>query len=156
MGSSGARPARRVNSRSDGFPSASIGRFFFGAVPYAWRHRRLRIPHPRLLLHYANTEQRAWSGSVPITAAARTVNDCAKAAVAPDLVEQACREGLRRGLFQADEIVDATNQRPRRRASPGDPDDDVHIPAHTLKPPPTKAGSHLTAAGRGGRGRTRQ
>jgi predicted transcriptional regulator of viral defense system len=77
-------------------------------LPSAWRHRRLRTPQP-LVLYYADVEERAWNGSIPITTAARTVNDCAKSATAPDLVEQACRQGLRRGLFRAEDIVDATN-----------------------------------------------
>jgi len=78
-------------------------------VPEAWRRRRLRLPHARLALHYADVDEseRAWSGSIPITKPARTVNDCAKESVAPDLVEQACREGLHRGLFRIDEIANA-------------------------------------------------
>ena len=94
--------ALMLHTLSDALPST-----IHLTLPHVWRHRRLRTPHPRLVLHYADIEQRAWSGSIPITTAARTVNDCAKAATAPDLVEQACREGLRRGMFQAEEVVDA-------------------------------------------------
>ena len=94
--------ALMLHTLSDALPST-----IHLTLPHEWRHRRLRTPHPRLVLHYADIEQRAWSGSIPITTAARTVNDCAKAATAPDLVEQACREGLRRGMFQAEEVVDA-------------------------------------------------
>jgi predicted transcriptional regulator of viral defense system len=96
--------ALMLHTLSDALPST-----IHLTLPSAWRHRRLRTPHPRLVLHYADVEQRAWSGSIPITTAARTVNDCAKAATAPDLLKQACREGLQRGLFRVDDIVEATN-----------------------------------------------
>ena len=78
-------------------------------LPEKWRHRRLRIRHPRLALHYADldTRDRPWSGSVPIPTPDRTVNDCANESVTPDLVDQASHEGLRRGLFGVDEIAAA-------------------------------------------------
>lgn len=44
---------------------------------------------------------------VPVTRAARTVNDCASAGVAPDLVQQAMSEGLARKLFSAMDIEPA-------------------------------------------------
>jgi len=94
--------ALMLHALSDALPST-----IHLTLPHAWRHRRLRTPHPRLVLHHADVGPLAWSGAIPITTAARTVIDCAAAAVAPDLVEQALREGLARGLFQADEIVDA-------------------------------------------------
>jgi predicted transcriptional regulator of viral defense system len=96
--------ALMLHGLSDALPST-----IHLTLPEQWRHRRLRIRHPRLALHYADVEQweRAWRGSVPITAPARTVNDCAIKSVAPDLVDQASHEGLRRGLFRVDEIAAA-------------------------------------------------
>ncbi|MDP2345616.1 MAG: type IV toxin-antitoxin system AbiEi family antitoxin domain-containing protein [Deltaproteobacteria bacterium] len=93
--------ALMLHGLSDALPST-----IHLTLPEMWRHRRLRLRHPRLALHHKDLEprERAWSGSVPITTPARTVNDCANASVAPDLVEQASREGLRRGLFRVDEI----------------------------------------------------
>jgi predicted transcriptional regulator of viral defense system len=74
-------------------------------LPEAWRTRRLRTPQP-LALHYSqiDADQRTWNGSVPVTTALRTVNDCAQASVAPDIVLAACTEGLLRGLFRREEI----------------------------------------------------
>ena len=50
--------------------------------------------------------EREWSGPVPITRVARTLNDCARAGLSPDLLEQAARQALRRGLVQRSEIPD--------------------------------------------------
>ncbi|MBW2256391.1 MAG: type IV toxin-antitoxin system AbiEi family antitoxin domain-containing protein [Deltaproteobacteria bacterium] len=74
-------------------------------VPAAWRRRRLRVPDG-LRLHYADLpdEDRAWHGPVPITTPARTVNDCARAGVSPEFLEQAFQQGLERGLFDEDEV----------------------------------------------------
>ena len=69
-------------------------------LPESWRGRRLRRPDGSEL-HFAelSKEDRTWVGSVPVTTPARTLVDCAKAAVAPDLVAQALAQGTRRGLF---------------------------------------------------------
>jgi predicted transcriptional regulator of viral defense system len=74
-------------------------------VPEGWRRRRLRLP-PGIELHYADVGagERTWYGPVPITTPARTVNDCAIAALQPDLVGQAVEQGLTRGLFTVSEV----------------------------------------------------
>jgi predicted transcriptional regulator of viral defense system len=74
-------------------------------LPSSWRTRRLRIPE-ELLPHFADlsTHDHTWIGHVPVTTAARTVRDCIAAHVSPELVEQAVREGIARGLFTLEEI----------------------------------------------------
>jgi predicted transcriptional regulator of viral defense system len=96
--------ALMLHSLSDAMPAT-----MHLTLPEEWRRRRLRIKHPRLALHYADLQpwERAWSGSVPITKPARTVNDCARAFVAVDHIEQATRQGLMRGLFRVEEVADA-------------------------------------------------
>lgn len=74
-------------------------------LPAAWSRRRLRIPDG-LRVHYADIDgdARTWHGPVPVTTAARTVNDCARVGVSPEFMEQAIAQGLARGLFARDEI----------------------------------------------------
>lgn len=78
-------------------------------VPATWRWRRLKVPQG-LRLHFADLpeSERTWYGSVPITTPARTVNDCAAAGVSPEFIERAIRQGLDRGLFDADEVAAAS------------------------------------------------
>lgn len=68
-------------------------------LPLAWRRRRLRRP-ALVTLHHADLApaDRTWFGPVPITSVARTLHDCATAALAPDLLRQAAQQALRRGL----------------------------------------------------------
>lgn len=70
------------------------------SVPAGWRTRRLRVP-PIVMLHYQDVpaEQRAWFGGVPATAPLRTLADCLRNHLPPDLLLQAAGEGLERGLF---------------------------------------------------------
>jgi predicted transcriptional regulator of viral defense system len=76
-------------------------------IPEAWRRRRLRVP-AGVVLHHADVppEERTWFGPVPITQPRRTLNDCAKAALSPDLLQQAAHQALRRGLVTRAEIGD--------------------------------------------------
>ena len=69
-------------------------------VPTAWRKRRVKIPR-NVVLHFANLgeDEREWKGPIRVTKPLRTVADCSLDAVAKDLVEQAVRQGVRRGLF---------------------------------------------------------
>ena len=69
-------------------------------VPAGWRARRLRIPRG-VVLHHGDIakDERAWVGSVPVTAPRRTLADCIAGGVAPDLVEQAIRQASARGLI---------------------------------------------------------
>ncbi len=69
------------------------------AVPAGWARRRLRVP-PGVVLHHADlpAEARTWFGAVPTTTVARTLNDCAASGLSPELLGQAARQALRRGL----------------------------------------------------------
>jgi len=74
-------------------------------VPASWRRRRVRVP-ASVRLHHTDvpSADRAWSGPVPVTTTLRTLADCVADHVQPDLVAQAVREGLRRGLFTEREL----------------------------------------------------
>lgn len=74
-------------------------------VPASWRRRRLRHP-PNLELHFAAVadDERTWCGAIPATTIARTLNDCARAALSPDLLRQAARQALQRGRVLVAEI----------------------------------------------------
>jgi predicted transcriptional regulator of viral defense system len=76
-------------------------------VPSSWRRRRLRVPDD-VVLHHDDIAavDRAWVGSVPVTTPRRTLVDCARAAVAPDVLRQAARQALARGLIVRADLVD--------------------------------------------------
>lgn len=76
-------------------------------LPEAWRQRRLRVPDG-IVLHYADVApaERSWFGPVPATSASRTLNDCASCGLSPELLQQAARQALRRGLVSRGEIAD--------------------------------------------------
>lgn len=92
--------ALQLHQLSDAMPSQA-----YLTVPCAWKRRRLRVP-AGLLLQYDDVgpEERQSVRGVIVTTPARTVNDCARANVLPDLVQQAVREGLERGLFAEAQI----------------------------------------------------
>jgi predicted transcriptional regulator of viral defense system len=76
-------------------------------LPVSWRRRRLRVL-PAVVLHHAEVlpADRSWSGAVPITNARRSLNDCARAGLSPELMRQAAHEALRRGLVARAELGD--------------------------------------------------
>ena len=76
-------------------------------LPSAWRRRRFRVP-PDVVLHHADVEpeDRAWFGVVPVTAPRRTLSDCAKDGLSPEILGQAARQALRRGLVVRGELSD--------------------------------------------------
>ena len=65
----------------------------------AWRSRRLRVP-TGVVLHFGdlNKQQQVWFGPVPVTAPLRTLEDCAEAHLQPDMLRDAARLALARGL----------------------------------------------------------
>lgn len=69
-------------------------------LPKAWRARRLKLPLG-VAVHFADVpqEERTWHGPVLVTAVARTIEDCVKDHVRPDLVAQAYQQALARGLL---------------------------------------------------------
>ena len=59
-----------------------------------------------VVLHHAVVPQdeRAWFGPVPVTSPRRTLSDCARAFVSPELLRQAAQQALRRGLVVKGEL----------------------------------------------------
>ncbi|MEQ1632984.1 MAG: type IV toxin-antitoxin system AbiEi family antitoxin domain-containing protein [Planctomycetota bacterium] len=76
-------------------------------LPVAWRRRRLRVP-PGVVLHHADVapEERSWFGPVPATSAGRTLSDCAKNGLSPELLGQAAQQAIRRGLVTRSNLAD--------------------------------------------------
>ncbi|MBN2192205.1 MAG: type IV toxin-antitoxin system AbiEi family antitoxin domain-containing protein [Polyangiaceae bacterium] len=76
-------------------------------LPAAWRRRRFRVP-PGVVIHHADVppEDRSWFGPVPATSARRTLSDCAKSGLSPELLRQAARQALGRGLVARSELGD--------------------------------------------------
>lgn len=77
-------------------------------LPAAWHRRRFRVP-PGVVLHHADVpaEDRGWFGPVPITTPRRTIEDCARASLPPELLRQAARQALRRGLVGRADLAEA-------------------------------------------------
>lgn len=76
-------------------------------LPAAWKRRRLRKPEG-VLLHHADvpTQDRTWFGPVPTTNARRSLNDCAREGLSPELLLQGARQALRRGLVTRSALGD--------------------------------------------------
>jgi predicted transcriptional regulator of viral defense system len=76
-------------------------------LPATWRARRLRVPAD-VIVHHGDVpkRERAWFGAVPATSVRRTLSDCTQEKLGPDLLRQAAREALRRGLVTKDELTD--------------------------------------------------
>jgi predicted transcriptional regulator of viral defense system len=76
-------------------------------LPEAWRRRRFRVP-AGVVLHHADVApgERSWFGAVSATSAGRTLCDCAKAGLSPELLQQAAQQALRRGLVTGNELTD--------------------------------------------------
>jgi predicted transcriptional regulator of viral defense system len=75
-------------------------------LPASWRRRRFRVP-PGVVLHHAElpAEDRTWSGAVPVTSVRRSLEDCASAGLTPELLRQAARQALGRGLVAPDDLA---------------------------------------------------
>lgn len=60
------------------------------------------------MLHYADmpVQDRSWNGAVPVTSTRRTLNDCALEGLSPDLLRQATKQALARGLVTKAELAD--------------------------------------------------
>jgi predicted transcriptional regulator of viral defense system len=76
-------------------------------LPDAWRHRRFRVPKD-VVLHHSTVpnRDRTWVGPVPVTAPRRTLIDCARDQLSPDLLRQAAQQALRRGLVARPDLHD--------------------------------------------------
>ena len=76
-------------------------------LPSAWQRRRFRTPID-LVLHHADVppDERSWFGAVPTTNPRRTLSDCAREGVSPELLRHAAQQALRRGLVIKPELGD--------------------------------------------------
>lgn len=75
-------------------------------LPPSWRQKRLRVPD-EVVLHFGEipASHRTWFGALPTTVVARTLDDCARDGVPPEILRQAAREALRRGLVTRNEMT---------------------------------------------------
>ena len=75
------------------------------SLPVSWRSRRLRVP-VGVIVHHADVAkgQRFWFGAVPATSPSRTLDDCARDKISPDLLRQAAIDALARGLVGKREL----------------------------------------------------
>ena len=75
------------------------------ALPENTRERRLRVPQDVVII-YADIPKadRAWWGPVPMTSVPRTLNDCARHGLSPELLMQGARQALARGLVSRGEL----------------------------------------------------
>jgi predicted transcriptional regulator of viral defense system len=76
-------------------------------LPAAWRRRRFRVPEG-VVLHHADVSpaERAWFGAAPTTNPRRSLNDCAREGLSPELLRRAAQQALRRGLVTEPELGD--------------------------------------------------
>ena len=76
-------------------------------LPSDWQNRRFRVP-TGVILHYADVlpRERAWFGPVPVTSPRRSLNECARDGLSPELLQQAAQQALRRGLVTRVELED--------------------------------------------------
>ncbi len=74
-------------------------------LPGAWSRRRFRVPEG-VVLHHRDVpaRDRTWFGAVPTTNARRSLNDCAREDLSPELLRQAAKDALRRGLVTKAEL----------------------------------------------------
>jgi len=79
-------------------------------LPDAWRRRRFRVP-PGVVLHHADVEpaERTWFGPVPTTSVGRTLADCAKSGLSPELLRRAAQQAMRRGLVASSDLDDVAS-----------------------------------------------
>ena len=94
--------ALALHGLSDALPA-----HLYLTLPSAWRRRRFRVPAD-VVLHYADVppEDRTWFGPVPTTNPRRSLNDCARESLSPELLRQAAQQALRRGLVAKAELGD--------------------------------------------------
>ena len=82
-------------------------------LPSSWARRRLKVPEG-VLLHYADIppRERTWHEFVPVTTPIRAVRECTDDGLPGDLLDQAIREGLQRGLFTTADLQNLTGVPP--------------------------------------------
>lgn len=74
-------------------------------LPQQWKKRRLRVPEG-VVLHYGDVAdgERRWFGAVPATDPARTLEDCAREHLSPDLLRDAALDALHRGIVSRGQL----------------------------------------------------
>jgi len=87
--------ALSLHGLSDALPSR-----IHVTLPAAWDKRRFRVPEG-VVLHHADVadRDRTWVGSVPVTSPRRTLLDVQRANASPELLDQAIRQAVARGLI---------------------------------------------------------
>lgn len=88
-------------------------------LPADWKHRRFRVP-PGVVLHHADvaTAERSRPAAIPVTSPLRTLQDCARAQLSPELLHQAISQALDRGLIRKSDVAriqDATSPTGHRK-----------------------------------------
>jgi len=73
-------------------------------LPESQRGRKRQTP-PGLVLHFADLEDWAWHGNVPLTTPGRSLLDCVDSAMNPDLLEQGLNQAIQRGLLDPEVVV---------------------------------------------------
>jgi predicted transcriptional regulator of viral defense system len=96
----GLETALAIHGLSDTMPSKHDL-----VVPSRWRTRRVRPPRGiRLVIDDIPRTDREWIGPIPITKPARTLRDCIKHHVSPELVEQAIVQAVRRRIVSRADV----------------------------------------------------
>jgi len=74
-------------------------------LPETWRHRRFRVPKG-VVLHHGDIspDDRLWNGAIPITSVRRSLEDCAREGLSPDLLRQGAVQAMKRGLVTRPEL----------------------------------------------------
>lgn len=82
-------------------------------LPSTWLHHRRKVPDV-LVLHYDDVPEhdRTWVGPVRATTPRRSIIDCARDHLEPDLLQQAIDQALQRGLIFADQLPVHLQPRP--------------------------------------------
>ena len=95
MGVFSHETALSLHSLSDVLPSV-----IHMTLPESWRARRLRVPAD-ITLYFADVpeDERTWFGSVPVTHPRRTIEDCVKSHVSPEVIHKAIEDSVKRGLI---------------------------------------------------------
>jgi predicted transcriptional regulator of viral defense system len=77
-------------------------------LPLSWKQRPGSVP-PDVVIHYDDllASERAWIGPLPTTSVRRTLLDCFRGSVSPELVAQAFAQAAARGVISGQETVSA-------------------------------------------------
>lgn len=84
-------------------------------TPKSWEQKRLRKP-ASVILHFGDVSkaETSWVGAIPVTTPIRTLMDCAHNNTSHEFLEQAVKQGAKRGLFSPAVAKRAIAKRARR------------------------------------------